>query len=194
MLRIYIGFQAIKFYCYPPPKPPLPPPPHLYCFLSSSSSSFLLFSVLLLLLLLLILLFSILRPLVSFFSPRDSIKDCQLPSLVHFEAMSRVVNNNRGFLQLLADCPAYQRQFLLKTATPQQLHALVQVLYNILMGHIPISEENKRILLPHKDALLNLARPNVPYKTKKRVHVQEGSGFIEDVLAPVVLSLGFLML
>ena len=24
-----------------------------------------------------------------FLSPRDSIKDCQLPSLVHFEAMSR---------------------------------------------------------------------------------------------------------
>ena len=108
--------------------------------------------------------------------------------------MSRVVNNNRGFLQLLADCPAYQRQFLLKTATPQQLHALVQVLYNALIRHIPISEENKRILLPYKDALLDLASPNVPYKTKKRVLVQEGSGFIEDVLAPVVLSLGFLML
>ena len=108
--------------------------------------------------------------------------------------MSRVVNNNRGFLQLLADCPAYQRQFLLKTATPQQLHALVQVLYNILMGHILISEENKRILLPDKDAVLNLARPNVPHKTKKRVLVQEGSGFIEDVLAPFFSSLGFLML
>ena len=108
--------------------------------------------------------------------------------------MSRVVNNNRGFLQLLADCPAYQRQFLLKTATPQQLHALVQVLYNILMRHIPIPEENKRILLPYKDALLNLARPNVPYKTKKRVLVQDGGGFIEDVLAPVVSSLGLLML
>ena len=51
-------------------------------------------------------------------------------SLVHLVAMSRVVNNNRGFLQLLADCPAHQRQFLLKTATPQQLHSLVQVLYN----------------------------------------------------------------
>ena len=108
--------------------------------------------------------------------------------------MSRLVNNNRGFLQLLAACPAYQRQFLLKTATPQQLHALVQVLYNLLMGHIPISEENKRVLLPYKDALLNLASPNVPFKTKKRVLVQEGSGFIEDVLAPVVSSLGFLML
>ena len=63
---------------FPPPPhsivfPPLPPPPHFFCFS-----------------LLLILLFSILRPLVSFFfSPRDSIKDCQLPSLVHFVAMSR---------------------------------------------------------------------------------------------------------
>ena len=99
--------------------------------------------------------------------------------------MSRVVNSNRGFLQLLAACPAYQRQFLLKTATPQQLHALVQVLYNVLMGHIPISEENKRVLLPYKD---------VSFKTKKRVLVQEGTDFIEDVLAPVVSSLGFLML
>ena len=210
MLRIYIGFQATKFYCFPPLKPPLPPPSHFYCFSSSSSSFLLLF---------LLLLISIVFPpppphfycfsssssssfysflsfahSFHFFSSRDSIKDCQLPSLVHFEAMSRVVNNNRGFLQLLADCPAYQRQFLLKTATPQQLHALVQVLYNVLMGHIPISEENKRILLPCKDALLDLASPNVPYKTKKRVLVQEGSGFIEDVLAPVVSSLGFLML
>ena len=62
------------------------------------------------------------------------------------------------------------------------------------MGHILISEENKRILLPYNDAFLDLASPNVPYKTKKRVLAQEGSGFIEDVLAPVVSSLGFLML
>ena len=73
--------------------------------------------------------------------------------------MSCVVNNNRGFLQLLADFLVYQRQFLFKTAIPQQLHVLVQVLYNLLMGHIHISEENKRILLPYKVALLNLASP-----------------------------------
>ena len=83
----------------------------------------------------------------DFFSPRNSIKDCHLPLLVPLVLMSRVVNNNRGFLQLLADCPVHQRKFLLKTATPQQIHALVQVLHNILMGHISIPEENKRILL-----------------------------------------------
>ena len=81
MLRIYIGFQATKFYCFPPPPPP---PPHSIVFYPSPTR-------------------------FIFFSPRDSIKDCQLPSLVHFEAMSRVVNNNRGFLQLLADCPVHQR-------------------------------------------------------------------------------------
>ena len=213
MLRIYIGFQAIKSVVFlhhhhisvvflhhhhhhrhhisivslhhhhisvvflhhhhssivfPPPPPP--PPPHIYCFLFFAHSFH-----------------------FFFLHHRDSLKYCQLPSLVHFVAMSRVVNNNRGFLHLSADCPD-QRQVPLKTATPQQLHALVQVLYNILMEHIPITTENKRILLPYKDALLNMARPNVPCKTKKRVLVQEGSGFIEGVLAPVVSSLGFLML
>ena len=61
------------------------------------------------------------------------------------------------------------------------------------MGHISIPEQNKRILQSYKDALIDLARPDVPYKTKKRVLVQEVSGFIEDLLAPVVSSLGFLM-
>ena len=61
------------------------------------------------------------------------------------------------------------------------------------MGHISIPEQNKRILQTYKDALIDLARPDVPYKTKKRVLVQEVSGFIEDLLAPVFSSLGFLM-
>ena len=70
--------------------------------------------------------------------------------------MSQVVKNNRGFLQFLAVCPAHQRQFLLRTVSPQQLHALVQVLYNILKKYILIPEENKRNMLPYKDALVSL--------------------------------------
>ena len=148
MLRIYIGFQAIKSIVFlhhhhhrhhisivslhhhhisvvflhhhhssivfPPPPPQ---PPHIYCFLFFAHSFH-----------------------FFFLHHRDSLKYCQLPSLVHFVAMSRVVNNNRGFLHLSADCPD-QRQVPLKTATPQQLHVLVQVLYNILMEHIPIPQK-----------------------------------------------------
>ena len=84
--------------------------------------------------------------------------------------MSRVVKNNRGFLQLLSDCPSKQRQFLLRTATPQQLHALLQVIYNVLTENIPVSEEVRAILRSHKGALLNLAQRNVPYMQDKETH------------------------
>ena len=104
MLRIYIGFQAIKSYRFPPP--------------SATTTTFQLFSL------------HHHHHISIVFRPREAIRDYQLPFLVHFVAMSRVVNNNRGFLQLLAGCPAHQRQFLLKKATPQQLHALVEALYN----------------------------------------------------------------
>ena len=108
--------------------------------------------------------------------------------------MSQVVKNNRGFLQFLAVCSAHQRQFLLRTASPQQLHALVQVLYNILKEYILVPQENKRNVLPYRDALVNLAETNVPYKTKKRILVQEDDGFIQDLLVLAVTSLKFLML
>ena len=127
-----------------------PPPPQFYCFPSSFSSSILLFSLLLLLLLLLnSIALPPLPPPPPHFHCFTTINASNSFALAHSTGMSRVVNNNRGFLQLLAHCPAYQRQFLLETASPQQLHALVQVLYNILKGHIPISKENRRMLLPY---------------------------------------------
>ena len=60
--------------------------------------------------------------------------------------------------------------------------------------YILIPEENKRNVLSYKDALVNLAETNFPYKTKKRILVQVGDGFIQDLLVPAVTSLGFLML
>ena len=105
-----------------------------------------------------------------------------------------MVKNNRGFLQLLAHFPIHQCEFPLRTATPQQVHALVQVLYNVRFQHIPFPEENRQKLLPYKDALISLAEPNVSFKKKKYILAQEGGGFIQDLLPPVISSLGFLLL
>ena len=80
------------------------------------------------------------------------------------------------------------------TATPQHVHTLVQVLYNVLKQYILFPEEKRQKLLPYKDALISLAEPNVPYKKKKYILVQEGGGFIRDLLPPVISSWGFLML
>ena len=78
--------------------------------------------------------------------------------------MSQVVKRNTGYLQLLACCPQHQRQLLLETATPQQMHAIVQAIHNVLHSHVPVTEEFR------------------------------GGGFIQLVLTPVIASLGFLML
>ena len=75
------------------------------------------------------------------------------------------------------------------------MHTLVQVIHNVLYEiDIPIPEENKRKVLRHKDALVNLGELDVPYKTKKQTLVPEGGNFIQDLLTPVISSLGFLML
>ena len=58
--------------------------------------------------------------------------------------MSRVVKNNLPFLHFLTCCPEHQRQFLFETATPEQIHALVQILFNLCHGNIPVSKEVKR--------------------------------------------------
>ena len=107
--------------------------------------------------------------------------------------MSQIVKRNRGYLQLLACCPHYQRQFLLETATPQQMHAIVQAIHNVLHSHVPVTEQVRLKLIPYKDSI-DLVNPKVPYMYKKKLLVQEGSGFIQDVLTPVITSLGFLML
>ena len=128
----------------------LPPPPQFYCFPSSSSSTILLFSLPLLLLLLLFLLLLFLNSILLNYRHRhhNSLKSCKPVSLVQSAIMSQVVQNNRGFLQLLAHCPTHQCEFLLLTSTPQQVHALVQVLYTVLKEYIPCPEENRQKLLP----------------------------------------------
>ena len=108
--------------------------------------------------------------------------------------MSRVVKNNLPFLHLLTCCPEHQRQFLLETATPEQIHALVQILFNLCHGNIPVSKEVKRNLKKHRNALVRLVESSVPYKTKKQTLAQEGGGFTQDLLLPVLTSIGPLML
>ena len=61
------------------------------------------------------------------------------------------------------------------------MHALVQIIHDVLYENIPILEENKRKVLRRKDALVNLGELDVPYKTKRQTLVQEAGNFIQDL-------------
>ena len=103
--------------------------------------------------------------------------------------MSRVIKNNLGFLQALSSCPQHQRQYLLDTATPEQVHALVQVAHNVLHCYVPTSEEDRTNLLPHKDTLSTFVSAATPFKEKKQLLVQEGGGFVQDLVAPLLTAM-----
>ena len=80
-------------------------------------------------------------------------------------------------------CSVKTREVTLWHVGPFQLEK--QVIRNVLHENLPISEEEGRKLIQNKDARVNLALPDIPYKTKKQTLAQEGS---------VLSNLGFLML
>ena len=82
--------------------------------------------------------------------------------------MSRVVKNNLPFLHLLTCCPEHQRQFLLETATPEQIHALVQIVFNMLHGNIPVSKEVKRNLKKQSMQMPLLVSLNQVFLSRQR--------------------------
>jgi len=57
------------------------------------------------------------------------------------------------------------------------MHALVQVISNVLHENLPFSKEERRKLIQSKNAFVNLADLDVPFKTKKQTLVQEGGAF-----------------
>ena len=199
--------KAIKLYSFSPPPPPPPPhfycfpppspPPHFYCFPPPSPPP----------------------PFYCFLPPPPPLPPphfCCFPPPPHLLIFSSTTINKRLKNTIiisvcLNDSRCQEQSWFSSTLScfyssvapvsltdsqsrPQQLHALVQVLYNVLKEYILIPEENKRNVLSYKDVLVNLAETNVPYKTKKRILIKEGDGFIQDLLVPAVTSLGFLML
>lgn len=103
--------------------------------------------------------------------------------------MSRVVKNNLSFLHLLATCPAHQKQILLESATPEQVHAMVQAAHNIYRGYVPLTPAEKEALMPYKESIQELQDPSASFRTKKRIIVQEGGSFIPDLLLPLLTTL-----
>jgi hypothetical protein len=107
--------------------------------------------------------------------------------------MSQLLHQNIGYLQLLTCCSPHQRDFLLATATPEQLHTLCEVCYNLLRGTIPHSIKQKQKLIRFLDEIRELADSSVPFKTKKTILVQHGGGFVGDLISPLLTGLSLFL-
>ena len=108
--------------------------------------------------------------------------------------MSNLIRRNRSYLHLLANSasPA-QKKLLLLTATPEQVHAICEVCYNVLTECIPCTEAQRERLLPYKEELVDLAESHVPFRQKKQILVQHGGSFIQDILNPLLSGLSLFL-
>jgi len=76
---------------------------------------------------------------------------------------------------LMTTTSSSQRKVLLDTTTNQQLKALTEVTHNLLQGHIPITEGQKRNLRKHKTFLRILGNPKVPLSQKREALCRKGA-------------------
>lgn len=64
--------------------------------------------------------------------------------------MNRLVKTQSNFLRLIISTPSVQQRALIKTILPSQKKAIVQIVYNTLIGNRIISAENKKKLKKHR--------------------------------------------
>ena len=79
------------------------------------------------------------------------------------------------------------------TATPEQVHAICELCYTVLKGTVPSSDAQWDRLQPYEDELCNLIDIKVPFKEKKKIISQPGTGFI-DVNSPLLSGLSVILL
>lgn len=85
--------------------------------------------------------------------------------------MSKLIKDQSPFLHLLMSekTPKPQTAAILKTISKDQLNALTEISYNLLKGHIPLSDTQKKSLKKHARKLKILSKPKGSLKSRKEI-------------------------
>ena len=102
--------------------------------------------------------------------------------------MSRAVQMQIPFLELLQSTSVKQRKALLQTLTRDQFHALCEVVINVYKGNVPVSNYYVKKLLPFKRSIQLLADKHVCANRKKKI-IALKHALIPWVLKPVLSML-----
>ena len=102
--------------------------------------------------------------------------------------MSRAVQIQVPFLELLQATSVKQRKALLNTLTKDQFHALCEVIINVYKGNVPVSNYYVKKLFPFKRSIQMVADKHVSTKRKKKILTVKHA-IIPWVLKPVLSML-----
>jgi len=105
----------------------------------------------------------------------------------------KLIKQHHAYLQVLANANPKMRRVILQNSSPQQIHALVQVIVNILLGNVPISSKQKQKIAKYKNSLRKLLYSSynkqknkvINRKNNKKMIIQTG-GFLPILLTPLL--------
>ena len=107
--------------------------------------------------------------------------------------MSQTLKKVNHFLLLLLSNNTSRNQAiaLLETASPPQVLALSEIVYNIICGELPLDTKTKSFVKRHKKVLERLAKKTLSEKTKYRLIRQHPKLVLETLLfiKPLLLKL-----
>ena len=83
--------------------------------------------------------------------------------------MSRLIQKERDFLRLLLTTSSKQQVALIKTIQPMQMKAVVQVVYNVLIGNRELSSTNKNKLNRYRLVIRRFVGKGLAHERRKKL-------------------------
>lgn len=96
---------------------------------------------------------------------------------------------NTVALQALQKLNPTQKLALLRTADKTLVRDICECALNVLLGNVKLSRAQKTRLVQHKQTLRQLAKKQGSWKSKKKILIQRGNGFLTLLLAPILGTL-----
>lgn len=83
--------------------------------------------------------------------------------------MNQLIKKEKDFLRLLLSTSIKQKQALIKTVGDSQLKAIVQIVYNVLIGNRYLSEKDKKELSRHKNVIRRFVKKRISQSERKQI-------------------------
>ena len=94
---------------------------------------------------------------------------------------------HKDILRAIARCKTKYRKSLLIKSDKELINAICSCVYNVLLGNVKISEEDKKNLVKYKSVLRKLVEKST-LKGKKKLLIQQG-GFLQFIIPAVITGL-----
>ena len=81
--------------------------------------------------------------------------------------MNREVKSQIDYIRFVKTCNKLQRNYLIEFSTSEQLQALTDIIYNVLLGNCPLGKNIKSKLSKYKNIMRQIVEKKVTKKKRK---------------------------